>query len=421
MTTGDPPGSDVPGGDGRTGSAVEVFRAFLRLGLTSFGGPVAHLGYLRTDLVERRRWLTDAAYADVVALCQFLPGPTSSQVGMVLGLRRAGYRGLLAAWAGFTLPSAVLMVAAAYGVAAVPTTGAGWLRGLLAAAVAVVALAVLAMARSLAPDPRRATIAVGALIGVLLVPGPWTALFVLLGAALAGLVWLAGTLPPTPALTAGPDPAGPDPAGAIGVSRGVAIGSLAAVIALFVALPALAAATGDGALRLADICYRAGAAVFGGGHVVLPLLESSAVPAGLIDQDVFLAGYGAAQAVPGPLFTVAAYLGAANEQSPSGVVGAVVALIAIFLPGALLVIGVLPLWSRVQRAGAARTRRVVAGLNAGVVGVLAAALWTPVFVSGVTSAGTLALAAAAFVALHSWRAPPWAVVLAAGVIGAVLL
>nr|WP_205850117.1 chromate efflux transporter [Nakamurella flava] len=400
-----------------TGSAAEVFRVFLRLGLTSFGGPVAHLGYYRADLVERRRWLTDAAYADVVALCQFLPGPTSSQVGMVLGLQRAGYRGMLAAWVAFTMPSALLMIGLAYGIDAVPTTGAGWLRGLLAAAVAVVALAVLSMAQTLTPDARRATIAVGAMIAVLVLPGPWTALLVLLGAGLVGAVWLAGATAGTGAADASVPARSP-------VSRTAAASCLVLATVLFVALPALATATGNGALRLAEVCYRAGAAVFGGGHVVLPLLESSAVPAGLIDQDVFLAGYGAVQAAPGPLFSVAAFLGAANEQSPSGVVGGLVALVAIFLPGALLVVGVLPSWAWLQRTGgdgARRTRRVVAGVNAGVVGVLAAALYTPVFTSGVTSVGSLAVAAAAFVALKMWRVPPWAVVVAAAVVGALLL
>lgn len=395
------------------GSTLEVLRAFLRLGLTSFGGPVAHLGYFRTEFVERRRWLSDAAYADVVALCQFLPGPTSSQVGMALGLQRAGYRGLLAAWVGFTLPSAALLVGFAAGVAVVPVTGAGWLQGLLAAAVAVVALAVQAMATSLAPDPRRATIALLVMIGVLLFPGSWTVLVALVGAGVLGAVWL-------PAALVGPDTEDDMPP--VSVSRGVAAVCLVAAVGLLIALPAVAAATGNGVLRLADICYRAGAAVFGGGHVVLPLLESAAVPAGLIDPQVFLAGYGAAQAVPGPLFTVGAFLGAANQQSPSGVLGASIALVAIFLPGALLVIGVLPLWGWVQRGqgGARRTRRIVLGLNAGVVGVLAAALYTPVFTSGVTSVRSLALAAAAFVALKVWRAPPWAVVVASGIVGAVV-
>lgn len=397
------------------GTVSEVFVAFLRLGLTSFGGPVAHLGYFREAFVVRRKWLGDQAYADVVALCQFLPGPASSQVGMAIGLQRAGVRGLLAAWAGFTLPSAVLMVAFAYGVTAFgDDAGAGWIGGLKAAAVAVVAQAVLGMTRTLTPDARRATIAAGAAIVTLLLPtvaGFPVALGqvgVIALAGVAGLAWL-GSLS---------DDGAAEPF-AVRVGRGAAVTCLIVFGALLVALPLLAAATDGGVARLVDIFYRAGSLVFGGGHVVLPLLQAELVPSGLVGHDQFLAGYGAAQAVPGPLFTFAAYLGAITTTGPSGLAGAAIALVAIFLPSALLVVGGLPFWERLR--GAPRARRALAGVNAGVVGLLAAALYDPVFTQGVLGSSSpvvaLALAIAAFVALTRWSAPPWAVVLVAGVLG----
>lgn len=397
------------------GTVREVFVAFLRLGLTSFGGPVAHLGYFREAFVVRRKWLGDQAYADVVALCQFLPGPASSQVGMAIGLQRAGVRGLLAAWAGFTLPSAVLMVAFAYGVTAFGDgAGAGWIGGLKAAAVAVVAQAVLGMTRTLTPDARRATIAAGAAVVTLLLPtiaGFPVALGqvgVIALAGLAGLAWL-GSLS---------DDGAAEPF-TVRVGRGAAVTCLVVFGALLVALPLLAAATDGGVARLVDIFYRAGSLVFGGGHVVLPLLQAELVPSGLVGHDQFLAGYGAAQAVPGPLFTFAAYLGAVTTSGPSGLAGAAIALVAIFLPSALLVVGGLPFWERLR--GAPHARRALAGVNAGVVGLLAAALYDPVFTQGVLGASSpvvaLALAITAFVALTRWSAPPWAVVLVAGLLG----
>ncbi len=388
------------------GTVGEVFLVFLRLGLTSFGGPVAHLGYFREAFVERRKWLGDRAYADLVALCQFLPGPASSQVGMAIGLQRAGFGGLLAAWAGFTLPSAILLVAFAYGVTALgDLSNAGWIHGVKAAAVAVVAHAVLGMARTLTPDAKRATIAVAGMIVVLLVPSAFAQVAVIAAAGIVGLVWLR----PQAATASESEPF------AVRVPRWVAIASLAVFTVLLAGLPALSAATGDGAARLFDVFYRAGALVFGGGHVVLPLLEAGTVQTGLIDHDVFLAGYGAAQAVPGPLFTFAAYLGTMTTSPPSGPLGAGIALVAIFLPATLLVVGVLPFWDRLRRAPLAQ--RALMGVNAGVVGILAAALYTPVFTEGVTSAASLAIAAAAFVALTSWKAPAWAVVIAASLIG----
>ncbi|MEA5116583.1 MAG: chromate efflux transporter, partial [Propionicimonas sp.] len=314
--------------DRHPGSLVQVALVFLRLGLTSFGGPVAHLGYFHTEFVERRKWLSDRAYADLVALCQFLPGPASSQVGMAIGLQRAGLLGLLAAWIGFTLPSALLLFGFAMGVAALgDLSRAGWVLGLKAAAVAVVAHAVLGMAKSVTPDGRRATIAVGAMIVVLLVPSPLATIGALVLAGIAGLCWL----------TAPSMPEGGSDHFPIRLSRGGALASLAGFAALLAGLPILAAATGNGALGLVDTFYRAGALVFGGGHVVLPLLQAETVQTGLIDPGIFLAGYGAAQAVPGPLFTFAAFLGAVTTGGPSGALGAGLALVAVFLPSALLV------------------------------------------------------------------------------------
>lgn len=391
-------------------SAASVFLVFLRLGLTSFGGPVAHLGYFREAFVVRRRWLRDDAYADLVALCQFLPGPASSQVGMALGLQRTGLLGLLAAWCGFTLPSAVLLVAFALLVSGTPDlAGAGWLLGLQAAAAAVVAQAVLGMARSLTPDRRRATIAAAAAIVVLLVPGPGPQVAVIAVCGVVGAVWLRGVVAPPEDVA--------DAEVAVRLPRWVAVSALVAFAALLVAAPV--AASGTGAVRLFGVFAQAGSLVFGGGHVVLPLLESQTVATHLVGHADFLAGYGAAQAVPGPLFTFAAYLGAVADGSPSGLVGAAAALIAIFLPAALLVIGALPFWHVLRALPWAR--RVLAGVNAGVVGLLAAALWDPVITEGVRSAPALALAVAAFTALTRWSAPPWAVVIGAGLLGAVVL
>lgn len=385
-----------------------MFLAFLRLGVTSFGGPVAHLAYFRDAFVARRRWLSESAYAELVALCQFLPGPASSQVGMAIGLQRAGWLGLLAAWFAFTMPSAVLLVGFAFGAAPLADiAGTGWIEGFKAAAVAVVALAVIGMARTLAPDPRRATIAGLALVAVLLVPHPLVQVVAIVLAGLIGLVWLR-----EPTL-------GDDAPLTVRVGRGTAIACLAAFAVLLVGIPLLVAVTQDPTVRLVDIFTRAGSLVFGGGHVVLPLLEAETVPAGLVGQDAFLAGYGAAQAVPGPLFTFAAYLGALMESGPSGVLGAAIALVAIFLPSALLVVGVLPFWTRLR--GSRLARRALMGIGAGVVGILAAALYDPVFTAGVTSVPAFCLAAAAFIALHAWQAPPWAVVIAAGLIGWLVL
>lgn len=396
----------------RVGSAAEVFLVFLRLGLTSFGGPVAHLGFFRETFVVRRRWLGERAYAELVALCQFLPGPASSQVGMALGLQRAGFAGMAAAWLGFTLPSAALMVAFAAVVSSVgDVSGAGWVLGLKAAAVAVVAQAVTGMARTLAPDRRRATVVAGAAAVALLAPGPLVQVVIIAASALVGWAWLREDP------TAGLEERGAEPSSAR-VPRSVAAGALVAWVALLVGLPLVAAVAGGG-LRLFTVFSGAGALVFGGGHVVLPLLETQLVPTHLVSHDAFLAGYGAAQAVPGPLFTFAGYLGAIADVGPGGVAGAVVALVAVFLPGALLVVGVLPWWESLRHR--AWARRALSGVNAGVVGLLAAAFYDPVFTEGIGSVSALVLAVAAFVALTRWSAPPWAVVVAAGLVGAVLL
>jgi chromate transporter len=375
----------------------DVLAAFLRLGLTSFGGPVAHLGYFREEFVVRRRWLDDRAYADLVALCQFLPGPASSQVGMAIGLSRAGYAGALAAWFAFTLPSAVALVLFAWGMTALgDLAAAGWLRGLKVAAVAVVAQAVLGMMRSLAPDRERATIAVAAAIVVLVLPTAWSQIGVIALGGVAGVLVLRGEAA---------DDHAPLPL-AVGRTTGAVM--LAVFVLLLIGLPLLAAALPVQGVKLFDAFYRAGALVFGGGHVVLPLLQASVVPPGWVTNDAFLAGYGAAQAVPGPLFTFAAYLGAVMGPPPHGLAGAALCLVAIFLPSFLLVIGALPYWETIRRHRTAQA--ALRGVNAAVVGLLMAAFYDPVWTAGISGARDVALAAAAFLLLFMWKTPPWLVV-----------
>lgn len=385
-------------------AAWEVFVVFLRLGLTSFGGPVAHLGYFREAFVAQRRWLSEHAYADIVALCQFLPGPASSQVGMVVGLSRAGYLGALAAWIGFTLPSAVALILFALGLSRYGNLmPAGALHGLKVAAVAVVAQAVWGMARSLCPDAPRITLMALAAVAVSLVPSPACQLGVMVVAGLIGARrFRSGEAVPHEPLS-------------VPVGHGVALLCLAAFAVLLVGLPFAARASGDHAVALFDAFYRAGALVFGGGHVVLPLLQAAVVPPGWVDNDTFLAGYGAAQAVPGPLFTFAAFLGAAGTLAPSGWAGGALCLVAIFAPSFLLVFGALPFWERLRRHGA--TRAALAGVNAAVVGLLLAALYHPVWTSAVLTPADFALALLALVALAVWRVPPWAVVLACALAG----
>ncbi|MGX5661404.1 chromate efflux transporter [Diaphorobacter nitroreducens] len=382
-------------------SAWRVFVIFLRLGLTSFGGPVAHLGYFREEFVARRRWLTEDAYADLVALCQFLPGPASSQVGLALGLRQAGWGGALAAWLGFTLPSALVMALLGLGlVAGQGLVPAGVLHGLKVAAVAVVAQAVWGMARSLCRGPARLLLMVLACALALLWPGVVGQVGAMLVAALAGLgLWG----------RAGAMPAPPSQGGlAAGVRPRTGALLLAAFAALLVLLPLAARAWPQGWLVLADAFYRAGALVFGGGHVVLPLLQAEVVATGWVAADDFLPGYGLAQAVPGPLFTFAAFLGAAAGHGAGGWLGAAVCLVAIFVPAFLLVAGALPFWDRLRHN--ARARAALAGVNAAVVGLLLAALYHPVWTSAIHAPADLALALAAFAALVWARVPPWLVV-----------
>ena len=385
-----------------------VFVVFLRLGLTSFGGPVAHIGYFRDEFVKRRQWLDDKGYADLVALCQFLPGPASSQVGIAVGLLRAGYIGGLAAWVGFTLPSAIAMVLFAYGVVGLgDTLGGGWLHGLKIAAVAVVANAVLGMMKSLAPDRERATLAVAAAAMVLLVSGVWGQVGAILFGGLVGLVRFGGSAPGEPA-SALPSP----------VSRTAALVALAAFFVLLIGLPLAAMAFPGQGLALVDAFYRAGALVFGGGHVVLPLLQAEVVPPGWVSEDAFLAGYGAAQAVPGPLFTFAAYLGAVMGPEPNGWTGAALCLVAVFVPSFLLVVGALPFWETLRaRPGA---QAALKGVNAAVVGLLLAAFYHPVWTAGILDGADFALAAAAFLLLFMWKTPPWLLVVLCAVGGAVM-
>ncbi|HWV22429.1 MAG TPA: chromate efflux transporter [Devosia sp.] len=386
----------------RAGSAGEVFWAFLKLGLTSFGGPIAHLGYFRDEFVTRRRWFDDKAYGDLVALCQFLPGPASSQAGFAIGLMRAGPLGAAAAWIGFTLPSALLMVAVALGAAALGGELAqGILHGLKLVAVAVVAQAVLGMAKSLTPDETRAGIAVFAVLAMVLLGGVLGQVgAIALGAALGLLLCREG------AAGAVDDTAAP-------VSRGFGILAFCLFAGLLVGLPLLAGM--NSALDLFDAFYRAGALVFGGGHVVLPLLEAGTVGQGWLSADTFLAGYGAAQAMPGPLFTFAAYLGAASAMPPNGFLGAGIALVAIFLPGLLILVAALPFWHGLR--GNSLAQAAMRGANAAVVGVLALALYDPVFTNAVLSPLDFALALAGFVALVSWKLPPLVVVIALAAAG----
>ncbi len=386
------------------GSALEVLGAFLKLGCSSFGGPVAHLGYFRAEFVDRRRWLDEAAYADIVALCQFLPGPASSQVGLSLGLLRAGLPGALCAWLGFTLPSALALILFGYGLAALGgLAGAPWLHGLKIVAVAVVAQAVWQMARTLASDRARASLAVAAAALTLAIPSTLGQVAAIALGALIGWRFLAGvSAPPAAAMP-------------LRLGRGWSVAFLALFFLLLFGLPLAAAGSGSHAVALVDSFYRSGALVFGGGHVVLPLLQASVVPPGWVGNDAFLAGYGAAQAVPGPLFTFSAYLGTVMGPAPHGWRGGLICLLAIFLPSFLLVLGVLPFWSELRRQ--AGVQAALRGVNAAVVGLLLAALYRPVWTSAIFAAPDFILGILAFLLLSFWRAPPWLVVIL-GALGA---
>ena len=381
-----------------------MFLIFLRLGLTSFGGPIAHLGYFRDAFVTRRRWLSERSYADLVALCQFLPGPASSQVGIALGLSRAGYGGALAAWLGFTLPSAVVLILLALGITrhstAIPP---GALHGLKVVAVAVVAQAVWGMARNLCTDAPRVAVMLLAACVALLQTSAWGQVGVILVAGMAGLL-LFKPAPPTAHDTL-----------PVTISRRAGALWLSLFVLLLASLPILTQLMPNPTLAVTDAFYRTGALVFGGGHVVLPLLQAEVVPRHWVSNDVFLAGYGAAQAMPGPLFTFAAFLGASMTQTPSGWLGGLLCLLAIFAPSFLLVMGALPFWEGLRRSP--RTQAALAGVNAAVVGLLLAALYQPVWTSAIFTARDVALALIGLVALMVWKLPPWLVVVGSGATG----
>ena len=381
------------------GSPGEVFAAFLKLGLTSFGGPIAHLGYFRNEFVERRKWLNETAYADLVALCQFLPGPASSQVGFSLGILRGnGLLGGLAAWFAFTTPSALILFAFAMGAAAFTGPVAeGFLHGLKLVAVAVVAQAIWGMSLTLTPDRARAGIALAAIAIVVFFAGSFGQIAAIVLGACAGL-WLrkGEVAPPVSGHLNFP------------VTRRAGVVALVLFAALLLTPPVVANTTGSQALALFDAFYRSGALVFGGGHVVLPLLQAQVVTPGWVSNEAFLAGYGLAQAVPGPLFTFAAYLGAVIGPPPNGPAGAAIALIAIFLPGMLLVYGMLPFWEAMRTRPAAQA--AMRGTNAAVVGILGAALYNPVGTSAVLTPREFALALTGFLLLTVWKMPPWVVV-----------
>ena len=383
----------------QSGSPLEVLIAFGKLGVSCFGGPIAHIGYFREEFVVQRRWLDEHAYADLVALCQFLPGPASSQVGFSIGLMRGGYLGGLAAWTAFTLPSAILLILFAYGANALQgPIGTGLLHGLKLVAVAIVAQALWGMARTLAPDRERASIAVIAALMILFSSASVAQMGAIALGGVAGL-WLCRAA--LPASTG-------EGHMSIPVSRTLGLLCLTVFFLLLFGLPVLWSWSHSQGIALFDAFYRSGALVFGGGHVVLPLLREATVTPGWVSDDVFLAGYGAAQAVPGPLFTFAAYLGAVMKPLPHGVAGATISLIAIFLPGILVLMGVLPFWETFRRH--ARAQAVMRGVNAAVVGLLGAALYNPVWTSSVKGPGDFGVALVGFVLLTSWQTPPLVVV-----------
>ena len=388
-------------------SAGQVFGVFLKLGCTSFGGPVAHIGYFRNEFVSARKWIDDQAFADLVALCQFLPGPMSSQVGMAIGWKQAGWRGALAAWLGFTLPSAALMVAFAYELKGVgDVSHKGWIYGLEIAAVAVVAQAVLLMAGKLCPDAPRRAIAILALLLLSLFHGSWGQLSVVVFGAAAGAFcgrWFKPLARPIEIRAA--------------ASRRCSFVCLGLFLSLLVCLPWFAGIWTIPSLKVFDSFYRAGALVFGGGHVVLPLLQAATVGHGWLSQETFLAGYGAAQALPGPLFAFSAYLG--EIIAPGGVTGALLALIAIYLPAALVLFAALPHWERLRHRN--RIPQMLAGANAAVVGLLAAALYSPIWTSTIIDLRRLALALAGFVALQFLHVRPWILVIFCAAVGAAFL
>jgi chromate transporter len=389
------------------GSAGEVLAVFLRLGLTCFGGPIAHLGYFHEEFVVRRKWLDEKTYVDLVALCQFLPGPASSQVGFSIGLLRAGYLGALAAWTGFTLPSAIALVLFAYGAGALNgALGTGLLHGLRLVAVAIVAQAIWGMARTLCPDRERATIAAVVALIILFSTSSVAQIGAILLGGFAGLWLCRGAA----AIASGHI--------TMPVSRTVGFVALSAFFVLLVGLPVLRSFTSASGIALFEAFYRSGALVFGGGHVVLPLLREAFVGPGWVGDDTFLAGYGAAQAVPGPLFTFAAYLGAVVSPTPHGVLGAALGLLGIFLPGILILLGTLPFWDGFRKRDGAQA--MMRGVNAAVVGLLGAALYNPLWVTSVNTPGDFGVVLVGFLLLTVWRAPPLLVVIVCAIGGAAL-
>lgn len=389
----------------KKGSVWDVLRVSARLGVTSFGGPIAHLGYFHAEYVKRRKWIDEKSYADLVSLCQFLPGPASSQVGIAIGIERAGLWGGLAAWVGFTLPSAILLVLFALLLHGVDLEHAGWLHGLMLVAVAIVAQAVWSMARNLAADKQRGSLALISAIVTLVSPMAWTQVLLIVLAGVFGRLFIRAQTKPFQQMR-------------VPISRKFGVTALVSFAVLLVGLPLARTVFPNQTLAMVDSFYRAGALVFGGGHVVLPLLQQAVVPTGWMTNGEFLAGYGATQAVPGPLFTFSAYLGAVMHSSPNGVIGAVIALLAIFLPAFLLVVGALPFWNVIrQRVG---FQAALNGINAAVVGILIAALYNPVWTSAVHSAADFCLALVCFGLLMLWKLPPWVVVIV-GVLGGMMI
>lgn len=386
------------------GTPAEVFLAFLKLGLTSFGGPIAHLGYFRDELVVRRKWVTEQGYADLVALCQFIPGPASSQVGFALGLLRAGPLGAAAAWFAFTMPSAILLVAFASLASRLDgPIGQGLIHGLKLVAVAIVAQAIWGMAKNLTPDRPRAAIALIAVLIAVVAPTALGQVLAIVIGAIAGLWFCRSETAQEPVRLA------------FNVPKSVGVVCLALFVALLFGLPLLAGSAGWQPLSLIDAFYRSGALVFGGGHVVLPLLETEVVRSGWASANDFLAGYGAAQAAPGPLFTFAAYLGFAMISEPNGLIGATICLVVIFVPGFLLLVGAIPFWNALRHQPWAQAG--LRGTNAAVVGILGAAFYSPVWASAIVLPIDFAIAVIGFAALVIWRAPPWFVVAALTVAG----
>jgi chromate transporter len=379
-------------------TTFQLFKIFLGLGLTSFGGPVAHLGYFRAEFVDRRKTLSEDAYADLVALCQFLPGPASSQVGIAIGISQAGIRGALAAWLGFTLPSALALITFGYGINTFhgTVTHTGWLHGLKVVAVAVVALAIWGMAKALTPDRSRGSIAMLAAVLVLAWPTAWGQILAILLGGLIGLFLLkTDTVSSHSALD-------------IPVGRSAAIFCIGLFALLLLGIPIITGLVHNHTIALIDSFYRTGSLVFGGGHVVLPLLQTAVVSPGWVSKDLFLAGYGAAQAVPGPLFTFSAYLGTVMQPAPSGWIGGAICLTAIYVPSFLLLMGVLPFWEKLRRE--MTVQHALMGVNAAVVGLLLAAFYDPVWTNGILSVNDFILGLIAFSFLLLWKMPPWVVV-----------